>query len=254
VSAGTSTNDVFKSAETGRVLSVFCDDVGLVRRQLRVSSEEHRPIPTLVALEWENAPPLARELEEICSALAEAAHELWPNWYITAEERFEHARPADLPLARLIVELMETPILASASWLREAWELARERRLPIVSRVSAAEQVRQLSQALDPSRLIFALSVARPDVSPARVRGLARAAEWLAHESRAKVMLLLPFSWQGHSELDHVTYGALSVQANEAPGLEWGGDGSPLLPDAPVQVVLGPVVGRPHPASAVEKL
>lgn len=254
IESGTSTTDVLKRAEPGRVISAFCEDVGLARRQLRVSSEEHRPTPTLVALEWESAPPLARELEEICGALAEAALELWPNWYITAEERFEQVRPADLSLTELTAELAEASILPSASWLREAWELAYQQRAPIVSRISVGEQVRQLSQALDPSRLVFALSVAMPDASPARVRGLARAAEWLAHESRAKIVLLLPRSWQGDSELDHVAYEALSLQADVAPVLELDCYGLQQSVDAPVQVVLGPIVGKPHPASVVEKL
>src|SRR5690606_32534395 len=77
--------DALTRAKSGRVLTLYCDNVDLGRRHLREATEELDPMPTLVALEWEQAPSLARELYEIQDALADAAMSLWPNWYITAE-------------------------------------------------------------------------------------------------------------------------------------------------------------------------
>ncbi len=270
----TPASEALKRSEPGRVQSVFCRDVDLARRRLRVAAEEEKSIPTLVALEWERVPSLARELDEIRDALAEAAGSIWPNWYITAEERFERTRPRELDLSPLIAEIAQSAGKVSTSWLREAWKRCRNGNPPVVAHMAAGEQVRQLSRALDPGRLVFVLSVLSDDAPPARLRGLAGAAEWLAYEAQARTLLLLPGSWQGNPELDRVAYGAVTLDEDEVatprvPAIE------PLEPpgnvnpseeasreseltkrvgEAPVHVLVGPVVGKPHPGSEVEQL
>lgn len=270
---GLTAHDVVSKAELSRVLTVFCDDVTRGRREVRAATEEQESVPTLVALEWEHAPSLAHEIDEIRDALANAAASLWPNWYITAEQRFEQTRAPDVPLATLVAEITNSSISVSTSWLRQAWERCRKGRLPIVERVPCAEQVRQLSRALDPRRLVFVVSVVRDDAPPARLRGLARAAEWLAREAQAKTLLIVPTSWIGHPELDHVAYGALRLSSDEsvadtsregktcvdgrASGTQAEDSiGHPTKPPngESVHVLVGPIVGKPHPASEVEKL
>ena len=261
---GAVASQIFALTDAGRVLSLFCDDVRLARGRLRGATEELAVVPTLVALEWVHAPSLARELDEIRDALAEAASSLWPDWYITAEQRFERSRSPELEVSALLDELSESSPHASAGWLREAWQLRRAGKPPLVPRMAAAEQVRQLARALDPSRLVFVLSVESSDASSARIRGLARAAEWLAHEAQAKTLLLLPAAWKGRQELDHVAYGALSFDTAEPERAAETPEHAPERSDAwpkekaraaepPVHVVVGPVVGKPHPASDVEQ-
>ena len=256
-----SAEGIIREAQPGRVTVVFCSDVGLGRRRLRAAAEELQSIPTLVALEWQQAPSLKMELDAIRDALGDAAAALWPDWYVTAEGRFEHQqRGGHLPV-ELLSRIAQFPG-ASRSWLREAWRRCLDGKRPIVPQMVAAEQVRQLSLALDPARLLFALSVQSDAATPARLRGLAKAAEWLAHESQAKTLLLLPTSWQRRGELDHVNYGAMLLERDESapdppeslrplstepPGA------THAAPDAP-QVVVGPIVGRPHPGSEVEQL
>jgi very-short-patch-repair endonuclease len=245
------------------VLSAFCEDIDDARLELRAAAEELQPIPTLVALEWTHAPALASELDEIRDALARAAASLWPDWYITAEQRFERQRLASAPVAGVIEETANASVHPSASWLREAWRRCAAGKLPLVPRMTAAEQVRQLSRALDPTRLIFALSVASPEATPARVRAVAHAAEWLAYESQAKTLLLLPRAWQKHPELDHVTYQALTLDAEDAVAISAAG-AAPVSVQAsartssnagePLHVVVGPIIGKPHPASEAEQL
>jgi very-short-patch-repair endonuclease len=261
--------EVVRRAEPGRVLTVFCEDVALGRRQVRAAAEDQEPVPTLVALEWERAPSLARELDEIVEALAGAAASLWPDWYITAEQRFERKRSPDLPLAELVAEVSRAAVSPSTSWLREAWRRGREGKSLVLDHVASGEQVRQLSRALDPSRLVFVLSVGQADANAARRRGLARAAEWLAHEAQAKTLLLAPASWQAHQELDHVSYGALNLPADviaiDDPGKQEVGEtrGEPVgsrpsaakpAAEESVHVLVGPIVGKPHPRSEVETL
>lgn len=260
--------DALTRARSGRVLTLYCDDVGLGCRQLRGATEELVPIPTLVALEWEQAPSLARELYEIQDALADAAASLWPNWYITAEQRFERERSALDDVTQLVTEATQTSTSVSSRWLRETWRRVQQGKRPLLRDMACAEQVRQLSRALDPSRLVFSLSVTRDEATPARVHGLARAAEWLAREAQAKTLLLVPRSWQGHSELDHVNYGGMVLltrdetaetyspaAAPQSAQLATLVDGASEQPVDPLPIVsVGPVVGKPHPASEVEQL
>lgn len=257
---------ILGQATTGRVLTIFCDDVSLARRQFRAATEELEPVPTLVALEWERAPSLARELDEIRDALADAAVSLWPDWYITAERRFDRSRSPSTHIEALLDELAQGTPGVSTSWLREAWQRCQANQPPLVQHMACAEQVRQLSRALDPQRLIFALSVVSELAPPARVRSLARAAEWLAHEAGAKTLLLAPESWQSHPELDHVTYGAAMLRTADEPTPSQARHRQPQTEETPraershapheasVQVVVGPIIGKPHPKSHVEQL
>jgi very-short-patch-repair endonuclease len=264
VETGTPAGALLERAQQGRALSVFCENVGLARRQVRAAAEEEATLATLVALEWDVAPSLAHELDEIRDALARAAASLWPNWYITAEQRFERARSADVDPQVVMAEVLDSSAHPSAGWLRRAWECCRSGKLPILPGMTATEQVRQLSRALDPKRLIFALSVLSDSATPARVRGLGRAAEWLARETQAKTLLLVPATWRGHSELDPVAYGSVWLQAEEpAHDLPPDSFRGPSLPvehgyarDRGTQlpnVVVGPFAGGPHPGSDVER-
>jgi very-short-patch-repair endonuclease len=266
--------EVLDQAQLGRVATLFCDEVAPARRQLRDAAEELDPVPTLVTLDWQYAPSLARELDEIRDALADAAGSLWPAWYVTAEERFASTRVAQVGVEALATRIQDQECYPGASrgWLREAFARCAKGKRPVVRRLASTEQVRQLSLALDPSRLIFALSVELAEVVPARVRGLARAAEWLALEAHAKTVLLVPKAWRGHPELDHVTYGAMLLDPDEPYPIERiseqpradVGENSPLG-DKPasalsnhhselLHVSVGPIVGKPHPGSEVEQL
>ncbi len=258
---GSTASNILDRATPGGVLSAFCEDINGARLELRAAAEELQPIPTLVALEWTHAPALASELDEIRHALARAAASLWPDWYITAEQRFERHRLASAPVAGVIEETANAPVHPSASWLRDAWHRCAAGKLPLVPRMTVAEQVRQLSRALDPTRLIFALSVASPEATPARVRAVAHAAEWLAHESQAKTLLLVPQAWQKHPELDHVTYQALTFEPEDPTSADGAAPASVrtathTAPGAsePLHVVVGPIIGKPHPASEAEQL
>lgn len=257
--------DILRAATAGRVTTLFCPDVALGRAQVRAAAEEMEPLPTLVTLEWATAPSLAHELDEIRDALAKGALDLWPHWYLSAEGRFtEEMGRLTANRAEFFPSVGEAVLGASASWLKKAGRLCEAGRLPVVLSMPSAAQVRQLALALDPNRLILALSVLDEAASPTRIKALAHAAEWLATESRAKTLLLVPGTWSGKRELDHVNYGAAVLERDElqapprmpessnAPSKEaaersFHSDGTPL------QVVVGPFTGKPHPASEVEQ-
>jgi very-short-patch-repair endonuclease len=284
---GKSATELLEAGAPGRVLTVFSDDVDSTKQALRLASEELAPSPTLVGLEWEHAPGLAREIDEIRDALADAARSLWPSWYTTVDQRFSDDAARSPELERLVQRLSTTQRV-SVSWLRAAWTQCSNGRLPIVPHLAAAQQVRQLAQAIDPAQLMCVLSVTSPEATSARIRSLSRAAGWLAHEAQTKVYLLVPRAWQNHPELDHVTYGSVThelvthglvthglvthgVEHRDAPPPEptaqtrtgaLAGTSEPGLPvsppeqrprnDAPV-ISVGPICGRPHPKSYVEQ-
>lgn len=269
---GKSAIELLEAGAPGRVLTVFCDDVEVTKQALRLTSEERNPAPTLVGLEWEHAPGLSREIDEIRDALADAARSLWPSWYTTVDQRFSDDA-ARSPELEGLVQRLSTTHRGSVSWLKAAWAQCSSGRLPIVPHLAAAQQVRQLAQAIDPAQLVCIMSVVSPEATSARVRGLSRAAGWLAHEAQTKVYLLVPQAWQNHPELDHVTYGSMShtVVINDAPppappeparkselAVMLAGEAhvsprkQPDPKDAPV-ISVGPICGRPHPKSYVEQ-
>lgn len=260
--------DIWDRAVAGRVLTVFCNDVSLARLQLRSFAEEQERVPTLVALEWEFAPSLTRELDEIRDALADAALALWPSWFVTAEDRFRRRRRTEASVDGAVEVGTRATVGVSASWVRSVWQQCAKGRLPIFPGMATSEQVHQLALALDPSRLVFAISVRQESASPSRIRGLAKAAEWLASETKARTFLLAPQSWQASGELDHVNYDAVLWDPEETFFAKAEGVVSvPVLPPAsspsepPVasdvldrfQVNVGPIVGKPHPGSEVEQ-
>jgi very-short-patch-repair endonuclease len=299
--------EILRASKVGRVLTVFCDDVPLSRQHVRLASEELEPTPTLVGLEWQEAPALTREIDDIRDALADAALSLWPNWYTTVAQRFDNADSRQAVAHTAMppnVSLLTRHV--SISWLQSAWYLCNNQRLPIARGVPDAVQVQQLALALDPERLLCVLSVASDAASEARIRGVARAAEWLAQEAKTKTILLVPRAWQTSTELDHVTYGAttyesMSVEDEEARSVrpvetllapiarppvdlrdpsntrphtssrarstrKAGALGAPSAAYNAVEdasrrgnrqaphVSIGPICGRPHPKSDVEKL
>lgn len=274
---GASAAEALGQVQRGRVTTLFCENVFSARRQIRNASEQQEPIPTLVSLEWERIPSLVQELDEIRNALADAAASLWPNWYVTAEQRFSQTDDAGASVESLIAKMGVVCPKASGSWLREAASRCEVGKRPVVRNMASAEQVKQLALALDPSGLLFALSVEFGDAPAARVRGLAKAAEWLAHEAGAKTLLLVPGPWQSKVELDHVTYGSLYLDHEEPyspsyvsecpPSTLWRPRerttghtaeaqtalATPKMSGGP-QVSVGPIVGQPHPGSEVEQL
>lgn len=256
----TPAEEILNEAKLGRVTTVFCEDVQLGRRQIRAAAEDLEPLPTLVALEWRVTPSLTKELEEIRAAMAQAAQSLWPDWYVSADKRLARS------LQRFTGSIPTRgdpngPVAGSSmGWFNEAWHLCQKGKTPLVAHMTASEQVRQLSLALDPSRLVIALSVESAEASSARIRGLAKAAEWLSQETRSKTFLLLPRQLDGRPELDHVNYQAFFLgedkqsSAIALAGISELKVGSRTKTAEAPQVIVGPVMGRPHPGSEIEQL
>jgi very-short-patch-repair endonuclease len=102
-------------------------------------------------------------------------------------------------------------------------------------------QARQLSLALDPDELIVALALERAEPADPLLASFARAAEWLASKTEARVVAIVPHCLEGSLSVDPIAYDAFRLVA--------------LEPSAPREspALVFPVVGRPHPASDAEQ-
>lgn len=257
----TAASGIVEAARAGRVTTVFCSNVAEGRQQLLASVEGQTPLPTLIELEWDEAPSLTKELLEIQEALAKATASLWPDWYLGSEGTRRPQTPEQAWEGSAAAQAQ-----ASRSWFNEAWRRCTRGELPIVQQMTASEQIRQMGRAIDPSQLLITLSVVSERAGAARIRSLAKAAEWLARETSCRTLLVLPAAWREHRELDHVNYGALCLEADQPLANPGDGQSTPpsarsteASPLAPTKrqakephVTLGHVIGRPHPGSPVE--
>lgn len=239
---------VVARARSERVLTIFAQEVASVRRELVAEASAAASPPTLVSVHWQSAPPLDKELEQIVLVLAGAAKDLWPRWYSTVDERFDRERWPNAEVEVRLDEARRAAPAVSAAWFRKAWAACQRGKAPIVRPVSGAEQVRQLAIALDPRGPWILLLVSNGDAPSARIHALARAAEWLGSQAKARVILIVPGAWRGKPELDVVSYESITWESTEVPDE----DERPLPQDGP-RILVEPTIGEPHPASRAEQ-
>ena len=227
---------------------MFASDAASVRREIVAETNVGLSPRTTVSLHWKTAPRLDKELEQIVVAVAGAAKELWPHWYTSVSERFDYVRWPNSAIEIRLEEARKVAPSVSATWFRKAWKACQTSNLPVVVQIAAAEQLRQLSLALDPQGPLVLLLVSDADAPPTRIHTLARAAEWLATQAQVAVVLVVPEAWRGKRELDVVSYGALNWEPTETTEC----DELPL-PSVGPRILVEPTIGVPHPASRAEQ-
>lgn len=242
-------SSILQHTAVGRVLTVYAAEPTYVRRALVNEAEAVAPGKTVVSVHWQQAPALDLELHQVLRTMAEAARDLWPRWYATVEERFEFEQWPTTELELRLNDARTKTGNVSAAWFRKAWRCCQEGSLPVVKGMTPAEQLRQLSLAMDPSGPIVMLAVSGGQASPIRVHSLARASEWLATQTEAPVVLVVPEEWSKYNEMDVVNYEPIYWQTEEDNSC----DEDPRLPPHEPQVLVEPCIGRPHPCSDVEQ-
>jgi very-short-patch-repair endonuclease len=156
---------------------------------------------------------LADEFDQAAASLARAALTLYPVLYTSAanrEQQPDHGLGAseDAQLRATASRMRGTSSLAVERILASC----REGRLPLLTELTSAERVRQLSLALDPEQLVIELLVRSIEPPPAGwLFAFGKGAEWVARNSGARVVMVVPDVFAQASELDSVTYGALAV-------------------------------------------
>jgi very-short-patch-repair endonuclease len=99
--------------------------------------------------------------------------------------------------------------------------------------------------AIAPTGLIIALGLGSHEPEPGRLLGLTRSAEWLARETSAKVLVVIPEALAGSSELDPISFRPLRLLLPSPP--------PGLVPTDEQAHRVWPVIGRPHPYSPGEQ-
>jgi very-short-patch-repair endonuclease len=161
---------------------------------------------------WESLPAIDELLESIVDALAEAALACWPQWYEDradvhfGEQKNRESKASDAALARLIARLPGRDRGTTERWVRAAAALCRNDRIPRVRSMVRAIEVRQLTDAITVDGPTVVLALNSDAAFFERLTGLARAAEWLATNSSAQVVLVVTLRLAEAPELDSVSF------------------------------------------------
>jgi very-short-patch-repair endonuclease len=244
--------------ESGRPASVFTDDVPDTHHALQQIAESETEPARVVTLTWQRVPALGNELGLLVTALAKATLALYPSLYGLMQTTRERWTESDLETAAHEITRRIPPVLGTAC--RQILAACHHGQVPSIKKLSNSEQVHQLALAIQPDRLIFLIAVHDAGASKISLRALARGAEWLATNTRSRVVLVLPTALSNESELDHVTYTACLFSSPVEPQVA-----APLPPALPLEVPtkgkpteavvsVSRVLGRPHPGSEAEQL
>ncbi len=203
----------------------------------------------LVSVSYDRLPTVKSLIDDILGHLAHLALSLFPNWYgdtvrfaeIDASTSAFDSIVADRVKER---ELLERGV--SIPWLKAARNLCRLGKPPLHRDFAGAVQVAQLALSIDLSPLLIALILQDERPCSGALHGLARASEWLARETGARVVVVVPEALSSSTELDSISFEAVRLSARQYPIQ------SPPKPESRVSVF--PLIGQPHPLSRGEQL
>lgn len=185
----------------------------------------------LIAIRYDRLPYLRALIDDAIDRLAEVALALVEDWGEDNDDR-PASRDASIP------------------WRKAARRLARLGEPPRPRSYSPAIHAAQLALLLTPPPLLLALVVHDLEPPPEALLGLARAAEWFASNTGARVVLVLPDLFAKSPALDSVNFDATHVRAREPKPQEI----QKPAPDSAPRVSIAPLIGRPHPASQGEMM
>jgi len=245
-----------RTVVAGRPACIFAADVEDARNAVeQVFTSESEPA-RVVALSWDEVPPLGNELGLLVEGLARAALQLFPFLYGLTQGSRERWTASDIETESHAISRRVPEVLGAAC--RQILLACREGRAPLVPKLSSGEQAHQLALAVEPQRLVVLIAVLKSTVANARLRALAQGAEWLASNTHSRVLLVLPEAFRDAEELDHVAHTACVYprvrSASPVP------ERKPVVParksatqEAAPKVFVSAVFGQPHPKSDAER-
>ncbi len=180
--------------------------------------------PRVVAIRYGRLPRLGSLIDDVLGRLADLGLATWPGWC-------EH--PAERGV--------------SAPWRKAAAGLCGLGRRPLPGGFTATASARQLALAIDPGPLLFALATDDEAPPPGALLALAKAAEWLAREAPARVLVVVPEALAGSDELDAVAFEATHLRDDVC-------DFDDAIAGPRATVRASPLIGRPNPSSGGEML
>jgi len=203
----------------------------------------------LVSVSYSRLPTVKSLIDNILGHLAHVALSLFPNWYGNAV-RFAEIDVSTSAFDSILADhVQERDLLkhgVSIPWLKAARNLCHWGKLPLPRDFAGAVQVAQLALVIDLSPLLIALIVQEERPCSGALLGLARSSEWLARETGARVVVVVPEALSSSTELDSISFEAVRLSTSRIP-IE-----SPPKKDSHVSVF--PLIGQPHPWSRGEQL
>lgn len=241
-----SLNEALTTLQAGYVQTFLCGSTTDALSQLLSVDWEPTHNYRVVTQTWKQLPEQAQIIEDIVATLAKVAFELWPDWYQQGSFVSSDAATADALLNRYSsLTLQETQAGLCLPWLKAALWARQQGKLPLLKAFPRGLQLAQLALAIDPSCLVLAIVV--EDINPLehRLLGLAKAVNWLADQSQARIALFIPENLSTASELDSVLYGANRFASIAAP----------VVTSQMVEAthIVFPIRGKPHPFSPGEQ-
>lgn len=206
----------FRKVRSGSPACAFCSDVEDARNAIeRLATSEREPTRA-VALTWDEVPPLGNELGLLVAALAKATLESFPSLYGQTQELRDDWLQTEVETEAH--EITRSVPGVRGQVCRSILLACYRNEVPRLGQLPKAEAIRQYSLALEPRRLVVVICVRSSPDGTKRLRSLAQGAEWLAANTKARVVLVLPRSLYGKAELDHVGYTAHVFADGPNPG------------------------------------
>lgn len=257
----------------------FADDAEELQRCVEQLAERAERPFSVVCIRGEPGSGISAHLERWVQVLAEVVQLRFPELGRGAGAQIAEAGRASARSGALD----PSPHRVPASFWRRVVDACQRREPPRSPEHSLAAEAEYLASCLDPERLLLLWVV--PDAAPAdeqladeELLGVSRAAEWLAANTHASVLVVVPLSCRDRAALDPISYAALRCRSEAVTdGGHWGSttdgaDGVLFSPQAigprampSTQAVtprrrrscvtaIWPVIGQPHPLSPAEQV
>jgi len=192
-------------------------------------------------------------IEHVIDLLSETASRLWPNWYTKEDfSAFKNdALGRESLKSKLTAIARDIPTL-SLPWARAATELAMRGASPRPPETHWQIEIAQLCLAIHRAGLVLVFDLdLLPE--PKQATGLVHALETIAEKAQVPVVALCAALPVFEPPYDRILIRAVTVSAApNAPQTPMDFD-EQMGEQAPAEIFLAPILGRPHPLSEVER-
>jgi len=189
--------------------------------------------------------------------LASLVRSAWPFWF--GDRDFGWYRDDPLGNERLYEEARDLALSddrVTPSWVIQAVHLAAGGALPIMSSLDSAAQVAQGCLALSRHGIVFLIPF-EPGWIPSERQSAVSVVEWLARNSGAAVIPLIPMEWAESDPVDRLLFRAWTLAESDVSQELGMGQSAESAHSLTGQMIRTPgmsrVMGSPHPLSEVEK-
>lgn len=234
----------------GEVKTFLCTDVTETISQLELYELGSSMDGKVVIQTWDQLPEHETVLEEILHVLARVTLAIWPMWYTQEVAfRFSEEKPFEEALLNefKLRELQATRQDVCLPWLKAAVSICQAGKLPVFQHFSRTIQISQLALTISPRDLVIVLALCDLHPLEYRLLSLAKVSTWLAQETQARIVVLVPAELAAQQELDSILYGAIPFPMLVAQTVT-----RPVEEES--KHLIWPIQGKPHPFSPGEQL